>query len=45
MSKDKPEDHGITGEDHIWGVQDAYHKFVERLEAQDKLSPKIPCNC
>lgn len=28
--KDKPEDHGITGEDHIRGAQVAHHTFVEK---------------
>ena len=28
--KDKPEDHGITGEDHIKGAQVAHHTFVEK---------------
>lgn len=31
--KDKPEDHGITCEDNIRGVQVAHHTFVERLKA------------
>lgn len=38
--KDKPEDHGITGEDHIRGVQVAHHTFVEGLEAQNNSARK-----
>lgn len=43
--KDKSEDYGITGEEHIRGVQVAHYTFVERLEAQKKSSLKIPCTC
>ncbi|MCJ1344454.1 hypothetical protein MMC31_002657 [Peltigera leucophlebia] len=43
--KDKPEDHGITGEDHINGVQDTYNNFVERLRSKSIREPiEVRCH-
>ncbi|MCJ1348592.1 hypothetical protein MMC31_006824 [Peltigera leucophlebia] len=44
--KRSPEGYGITGEDHIKGVQEAHDKFLmKKLEVLDKFSPEIRLTC
>lgn len=41
--KDKPDNHGITGEDHIRGAQVAHHTFVEKVGSPEQICPEVPC--